>query len=156
MLRVDGAKQDRSTIDGARSQYEEIAPDLRAVGQLGGLDAPAACIGEQADNERLRSQRHVFVLQHRVDEARLGVALGTQAAGETVAGVAAHAGAARMVLHGRRDRKRAHALGTQSLGDLGDHRIVAERRMRIRAERGGSVGSAPASPCTPKRRSARA
>ena len=143
VLRVDGAKQDRSTVDGARSQYEEIAPDLRAVGQLGGLDAPAARIGEQANNKGLRSQCDVPVLQHRVDEARLGVALGTQAAGETVAGVAAYARAARMVLHGRRNRERAQALGAQSLGDLGDRRIVSERRIRVgaRARRLRRVGA---------------
>ena len=136
MLRVLRAKQDRSTVDGARRQHEEIAPDFRAVEQLGSHDAPALRVGAQADDLRLASQHHVLVLQHRVDEPGFGVALGAEAAGEAVAGVAAHAGAALVVLHRGRHREGAQALGAQALGNLGDHRVVAQRRMRIGARAG--------------------
>ena len=134
--RVGGTQQDCGTVDRARRQHEEIAPDLRAVDHLGGLDAPAARIGEQADNLCSRPQADSIVAQHRVDQPGFGVALGAQAAGEAVAGIAAHTGAALVVLHRRGDRKRAQALEAQALGDLGDHRIVAQRRMRIRAGAG--------------------
>ena len=133
VLRVHRAKQDRGTVDGARRQHEEIALHLRPVGQLGRDDAPAVRVRAQAHDLGLGSQHDVLLLQHRIDQPGLGVALGAEAAGEAVAGVAAHAGAALVVLHRRRHRERAQALGAQALGEGCDHRVVAERRMRIGA-----------------------
>ena len=143
MLGVNRAKQDRGAVHRARRQHEETALNLRAVGQFGRDDAPAARVRAQADDLRFRPQLHVLVPQHRVDEPGLGIALGAEPAREAVAGIAAHAGAALVVLHRRRHRERAQALGAQAFGERGDHRVVAERRVRVgaRARRLRRVGA---------------
>src|SRR5260221_2850652 len=94
-------------------------------------DAFSAFVRDEPDNLAAGLQRHIRMLQCRVDEPGLGVALGADLTRKGIASSATNACAAGMEIDRRGHVKGVQAESAHAFEGFGDDRFVRNRRMRI-------------------------